>query len=135
MMTAKGLSVTPLSTFYRKYAGVPPVLGHFSDGSIGHKTSGTIATSGRFPRNPRQSRRREAECVPVAGVGAVLGLKITKATDRCYVASIWHQHVSALVAECYEENAWGLPRAWIGLECAILRPIRHQPRLVCPREA
>ena len=28
------LSVTPLSTFYRKCAGVPPVLGHFSDSSF-----------------------------------------------------------------------------------------------------
>ena len=28
---AKGLSVTLLSIFYRKYARVPPVLGHFSD--------------------------------------------------------------------------------------------------------
>jgi hypothetical protein len=30
---AKGLSVTPLSIFYRKYVAVPPVLGHFSDSS------------------------------------------------------------------------------------------------------
>ena len=31
VMMAKGLSVTPLSTFYRKYAPVPPILGQFSD--------------------------------------------------------------------------------------------------------
>lgn len=30
-MTAKGLSVTPLSTFYRKSTPVPLVLGQFSD--------------------------------------------------------------------------------------------------------
>ena len=34
MILAKGLSVTPLSTFYRKYAGLPPVLGHFSDNNV-----------------------------------------------------------------------------------------------------
>ena len=30
---AKGLSVAPLSTFYRKYRRLPPLLGHFSDRS------------------------------------------------------------------------------------------------------
>jgi len=88
VITAKGLSVTPLSTFYRKSAGLPPVLGHFSDGSVGHETSDTKATSGRFPCDPRQSRRREANFVLVAGIGAALGPQPAIAHLACRDAAL-----------------------------------------------
>lgn len=42
---AKGLSVTPLSAFYRISAGLAPVLGHFSDKGIKHETHGGRARS------------------------------------------------------------------------------------------
>jgi hypothetical protein len=45
-MMAKGLSVTPLSTFYRKHVGLPSVFGQFSDGSIGRKTPANDRSSG-----------------------------------------------------------------------------------------
>ena len=49
---AKGLSVAPLSTFYRKYRRLPPLLGHFSDRS-GRRTRPKPMTNEVSPASGR----------------------------------------------------------------------------------
>ena len=62
MIEAKGPSVTPFSTFDRKYAGLPPVLGQFSDNDSAAEVCRTESRKLAPPRRRKSLLLMGAAC-------------------------------------------------------------------------